>query len=166
MARNKTCCSGISPTRQPQLLFRSITRFGRSSTIDPWFRRESGNLKRPCPTLLPPETTAHRSPKWKRLNPAGWKTNGFLDGNFLEGQGSSRDRFRAFLPLKFDFGIDRETNTFEYRYSFDPNYNFVQHDGYLKRRCSMNNTRLNKYTFSLWIVIQVKVDLFDRIRSG
>lgn len=24
--RNETCCSGISPTRQPQLLFQSITR--------------------------------------------------------------------------------------------------------------------------------------------
>lgn len=51
VARNKTCCSGISPARQPQLLFQSITRSAadRPNRIhferdDRWFQRDSRTL--------------------------------------------------------------------------------------------------------------------------
>ena len=34
ITRNETCCSGISPTRQPQLLFQSITRSAADRTAE------------------------------------------------------------------------------------------------------------------------------------
>lgn len=84
MARNKTCCSGISPTRQPQLLFQSITRFGRIRTV----RRSMILNEKFKPTLFPETRLIDFREKDEIL---GLKTN--LDfSNFLEGQGSSRFR--------------------------------------------------------------------------
>lgn len=116
MARNKTCCSGIIPTRQPQLLFQSIMRFGRIRTV----RRSMILNEKFKPTLFPETRLIDFREKDETL---GLKTNSDFS-NFLEGLLD----FEIHAFLKFD---QMKRRIISLRIFFRINigkFSFVQHD--------------------------------------